>query len=646
MNLDGRRPSSGPQAVPSWLEPWLAQNGLDSTASVERIFTAADTHSLHTAPNARLTWVWLLLFECAAVLAPVLWLLSDRGGPSVIGSASVVLAVCAVTVALCWWLRWKGTRHAWTRSRLIAEVMRSRLACAGVAPSATRRALAVAPSIRGLAGLGELGADSPGSSWRERRDEYLTGRVDDQLAYFEKQSGAAGRTRARLSRWVTRALDAALFLAVVGLVIALSTGVEIWLRLSESDVLLVLVGCGLPLVALFCQNLNGYLGLDRRRGRYLQQVEMLRMARQELVGARSEEEVRAIVERVEASLLSEVVEWYYVTENAESFYRKRTRQERAAMEASEPGGRRMGLLTRGHGLLVRGMGFFAQVLFGRVLIAVFAVVATTLLISYRLPAHAIQQSMLRVADGRLSSGLDRPWEPADPSRSGGLVVIAHGLHGGVGPDSWMLELKTAIEEEASGRTPDVVLVEWAKSAAPSRGGRGAVSSSVDSSTTVGRSAAWLDDIAQIRPQAEEIGKLVGLKLALEMKRGELSSDQPMHLIGHSAGGFVVLKIARILNDLELLPARFRVTMLDTPVPRQTELDAVLEFADVDYFRTSDFAQLVPPVDYHPRWHRSDVPLPAGTDPYLAAHEYAHEWYERSVRDHDSLDGFARSPLLR
>ncbi len=292
-------------SVPDWCEPLLEDMGVGKTTPIEETFRVADTYSNKSAPNVRTTWSWVLLLECLAVIAPILWLLAYRLEVTSIYIGYAVVAACAGTLGTCWWYRWRGTQHSWTRSRLLAEIARSRMTSSPLSADATHGALEVAPSIQGLVGrLGPVPACSEEMGWNERKRAYLAGRIDAQIEYYDTQSRSAEASRRRLSRWVTRGLDGALFLAVAGLMIALSSGSDHWMRLSGSDIVLAVTGSALPLIALFCQSLNSYLGLDRRRGRYLQQLEFLRKARWRLEFSDDQQKDMAIVEQTERSLLS------------------------------------------------------------------------------------------------------------------------------------------------------------------------------------------------------------------------------------------------------------------------------------------------------------------------------------------------------
>ena len=100
------------------------------------------------------------------------------------------------------------------------------------------------------------------------KEDYLENRLKDQESHYRKKGLEALKSRRRLSRIVTRGLDGALFLAVGGLIVGLSSRTEMWLQLSGLDLVLGFIGSALPLIAILAQSMNAYLELNRRTGRY------------------------------------------------------------------------------------------------------------------------------------------------------------------------------------------------------------------------------------------------------------------------------------------------------------------------------------------------------------------------------------------
>jgi hypothetical protein len=642
--------------LPSWAAQLFLGLGIHRGGDPETILEKAGSMADRLAPNIRRTIRYILLFQGAAVLAPLLWLLvvRHRWEASYVSYAVVICTL--IVVGVCWWLRWRGMQHAWTGARMVGEIARSALATIKIKGSQTADALAGAPTLRPVAEwIG--GEERPeGKTVSDEALQYREDRVDDQLSYYRRKLSEAEAERRRLGKIVTLSLDGALFLAVAGVAISFNPEAERWLRLSGSDYILGFVGSALPLVALLMQLLGSSLELDRRTGRYAQQIEFLEVAREDLESVETEEELNDIVLEVERMLLGEVVEWYYQTQHSEPYYRSRNRAQEAkeVREAVIRADRTaMERFVSGIGLSAR---FLGRVVFGRLLVVALSVVVTTGLIALQAPKDPIETSRLRSEDGRLLSHAQASeWEPIPGRVENGFILIAHGLHDGVDTDDsrrkdgekhWMTRMQESLESELSSNRPEICLVNWHLAARPSHFSASGLERSKEGEDEFANPTTpqgWLQNIAAIRPQAENIGEMVGLRIAMAIRNGKLDRTKPMHFIGHSAGGFVVLHAATVLNDLGLAPEEFRVTMLDTPAPVRSHLLQLLETTEVDFYRTSAFAQGIPESEFVPRFTRFDLEVPEGTDMYMGAHSYAHRWFIESITNGDEI-GFRRSPI--
>jgi hypothetical protein len=649
------------------------------------VYERANEAATRLAPNTRRLWRSILALEGMAVLFPMGWLLvTQRNWPAAPIAAGV--AVCTVAVVgVCWWLRWRNQQQAWSRTRLLAEVARSFEATAGWPGEPTRAALATAPSLQPLADVFAVPAVGEESGWERARDAYLVERIDDQSQYYRHKAEEAAKDRRRLSRYVTLSLDGALFLAVLGVWLGATGSMRWLLSVFDSDLILGLAGAALPLTAILMQSLSVYLELNRRAGRFSQQWEFLQASRRRLERAGTRDEAVAAVRDVEQSLLAEVVEWFYQAEHAEVFYRTAGAEApsgRLALTAAPEGwgSRLVGRCLAGAGV---ALSFAGRIIFGRVLIAAVASVLTALLIFSRAPQDVVQRSLLRTADGQMLSKPGRFgwWKPKPEEAERGFVLIAHGLHDAVRTTApgaalreddddepaagsslhWMGALQTAIHERlsAEGGAPDICLVDWSLAARPTNvtGVLQGLAIDVDR-TQFGDAARFVSDVTAIRTQAQAIGDTVGYKLAsaLQSEPPLLRRDRPMHLIGHSAGGFLVVRAALVLRRLGLLPERTRITLLDTPLPDVDDLKQLLLEADgrpsscqVDFYKTSSFAQGVP--GENPEWpNYTCITLtpPAHITALTAAHSYAHQWFIQSVAarsGEEARRGFSLSPLI-
>lgn len=645
------------RGLPSWATLLFSAIGITSGGEPETILQKAGDVADRLAPNIRRTIRYILLFQGVAVLAPLLWLLVVRlRWPAPYVSYTVVFFTVLV-IAICWWLRWRGMQHAWTGARMVGEIARSGVATKGIPGEQTVEALSGAPTLQPVAEW-IIGEDTEVIPLEEASAEYLKARVDDQLGYYRKKLKEAAAERRRLGRIVTLSLDSALFLAVAGLAVSFNPEAGRWLRLSGSDFVLGFVGAALPLIAILVQLLGSNLELDRRTGRYAQQIEFLEAARKKLLALTSQKEFGATVLEVERILLGEVVEWYYQAKHSEPYYRSKLKVS-AAAEIREAAAQAHSTWT---GRLISGLGisasFVGRVIFGRLLVVALSVVLTTGLISLHAPKDPMETSRLRQEDGRLLSSAKAPdWQPVPKGVENGFLLIAHGLHDGVdtrgdfgeGEDAhWMTRLQETVERELRSKAPEICLVNWHLAAKPSHfstaGLEGVKEGTADGESQIPKTPqGWLQNVAAIRPQAEEIGDLVGFKLAKAIQEGTLDNTRPMHFVGHSAGGFVVMHAAIVLNELGLAPPDLRVTMLDTPLPVKAHLEQLLETTPVDFYKTSTFATGIPATEFVPNFTKFEIDVPEGTDPYTGAHSYAHQWYIESISKEDER-GFRRSPF--
>jgi hypothetical protein len=272
-------------------------------------------------------------------------------------------------------------------------------------------------------------------------------------------------------------------------------------------------------------------------------------------------------------------------------------------------------------------------------------------------------------------------------REGGLVVIAHGLSSSV-QATWMLEMGQAIEERCTRegiQKPNIALLDWSelagdpselplwqKAMLKSVGLAGSLTGikALNATEVAGNGINFLFDLYWVK----EFGLLTGQQLAnwmyLNGRLGgmpQIDTTRPMHLIGHSAGGFVVGEAARLLKH----PAAGyspilvdRVTFLDTPFVEKSHIalgdDNLPDPGVVERYISSIYGDLAFPtvnwVQEHAYYRRRMVlkswsPFDTAS-PGSNGHGYAPIWYtENTIWDKQNPgkgmedDGFALSPVL-
>lgn len=144
-----------------------------------------------------------------------------------------------------------------------------------------------------------------------------------------------------------------------------------------------------------------------------------------------------------------------------------------------------------------------------------------------------------------SSGV--PTAPLAARKANGLVVITHGLND-TGTDPWLKEMCDAISIRLSGAMPNIAIYDWHEMADPGNNGQ----------------QLNFEDVEKIRPNGNAQGVVVADWIERQRQLGTVDKTAKIHLIGHSAGGFVVGETARILQQRGY--TRIQATMLDTPLP--------------------------------------------------------------------------------
>lgn len=169
-----------------------------------------------------------------------------------------------------------------------------------------------------------------------------------------------------------------------------------------------------------------------------------------------------------------------------------------------------------------------------------------------------------------------------PTNTQKLAVVIHGLENSA-RTGWVADLANAI----AGSVPDAMVVayDWERMADPSKYSKGRTA--LGKEGFVVESRDLLEDILTIRENGRTNGVLLAERLLRERLLGNITNSTIIHLIGHSAGGFVAGECAKRLKAAGF--TNLQVSMLDTPIPFKSHVDSVNGGWRSDRYITSWFA---------------------------------------------------------
>lgn len=636
---------SGQWQPPAWLDETLAAAGTRLSDPVETIFAKTDELAQTTAPDTRRSGKSLVLIEALCVVLPVVWLLrTPLNLPPMLASLAG-LASPLLILAFCWWLRWRSMGRLWSRARLVAEACRSLLATREAPARPVIGLLSVVPALRPL--LRKFAAEplATAGSWR---DAYTLDRLNGQHAYYLRQRDRALLERKSLTRWSTLLMDVALAVGVGGVVVTLHPRAAGWLSLfggSWLDFALGMAGLALPLGLLVAQSLRLVGESARRTSRYTQQLLQLENLRTRLMDADGEDAPQLLRE-AEDTLLSEVLDWYYQAETTEDFY---TIREQPAVlvpgQLESKRAPRFAFLWTGLRHLGTAAGFFVRVVLGRVIWIVLTAALVLLWLSLKQPETPEAASRL-VSLGRMLNPSDGSlFVPQQAAAANGTLIVAHGMRDGWvpardGTAHWSSQICERVRQRLGVAAPQLLVLDWHE---------GARASSQHGLNTRDPLTAFLADLGGVRTSGQATGDFFGIRLARLVENGQIRRDRPLHLIGHSAGGFVVARAAHILVAMGFPKKLMHVTILDTPGPDEEITQKLPSFADAEFYRTSGLVQ-VNSSSLNPGLHyRAIAPPPdpaAGTfGAKIREHSYAWKWYRDGILNaKPGEEGFGRSPF--
>lgn len=246
---------------------------------------------------------------------------------------------------------------------------------------------------------------------------------------------------------------------------------------------------------------------------------------------------------------------------------------------------------------------------------------------------------------------ETPIDFYESQKANGFVMIVHGMRSSSAA-GWVREMGSGIQDQlALDGPPNICLYDWEDWANPSKLNNDIVL-----------------DILQIKPAGRIHGERVAEWIDQQIKAGNIDPAAPIHLIGHSAGGFVVGEAGYLLTTRqfpEYFPPEFdvyyhddieslQVTMLDTPYPVLRDINDYPDPGCLEQIVSSWYGTLealeVSETDHYKRLYRSrfgdtlfDIKANRATH-FSDDHGYACQWYIDTIKNGDH-EGFYYSPVL-
>jgi hypothetical protein len=668
----------------SWLPGLFELARLRTDADLETIKSKMSALANKSAPLTRAKWNLIVLLQGLAVCVPLGWLL----GVPVQFVSIAAFATTLLLFILHYVLRWRSMQKTWARARLVAETVRSLIAVSAYPASSPWQTLAAVPSLRPLRwARRQAVTQQPLHQWVEH---YVTDRIAPQEKYFADARKDAEVQRKKLTAWTSLLLDVAVAFALVGLILVFTpSGYAFVVGGGISQSVLGSVSIVLLLGLLLIQLLRELHELNRRTARFAQQEVVLEQARQRLGHVQSPGPAQAIVTETEARLLGEVLEWYFHAETAERFVEaKETRARSLPARFFREEGAATRMVHALPGVAGDAGLFVLKVILTRLPLILISAATVVVWVLYRLPEHGSDYGSLEKSVHLMDWDDRVPCDPKPADAKWGIVVMVHGLYGrgflaGNKEDvrNWMEPFALSIRKRLEEHSPAICLVNWSEPALPWQ----FFNLGFGQRNLIG-------DLAAIRPQAYVVGDVVAFQLASVMIKNKLNSPIPIHLIGHSAGGFVVTRIAKRLTELGIVsndPSMLHVTILDTPEPDEELYEELPKLWPTDFYLTSFNVQPLPfrkvreLAEQIPGEHQDDcrsglrsielkerdlqnvcetkedppgfwlrisrkIPFIRGSEKFWLAHRAAVCWFGRTIEDPKTEpreEGFNRSPVL-
>lgn len=288
-----------------------AENPFKAPDSIFLFEQKCDFHATRGAPQFRRLIVATVV---AHVVATII-------GATVVGYGLHLLALpwlelACITFALCAALvlrRKMHSHHSWVRCRLAAEFCRSALATWGLPRAAPLLQDLDLAGVRGLTrSLFILHTRSSATRpvpIEEFKRIYLEKRIDDQLAYYDRQVNRA----LPLYRRLAAGFSIATVLALVSTAFyAISRTLHLEIPPWIQGTTYVFLPIALPALAAAAISIISINDLQRRVARYREMKACLEASRAQVASCVTWNSLEHVVLRTERALLQEVLEWHSV----------------------------------------------------------------------------------------------------------------------------------------------------------------------------------------------------------------------------------------------------------------------------------------------------------------------------------------------
>ncbi len=301
-----------PEAVSAW-----SVNPFKAPDAVFHFQQKCDYHATHGAPQFRRLIVATVV---AHVVATVIGAAVVGYGLHLLALPWLELSFITFALAAAIVLRRKmHSHHSWVRCRLAAEFCRSALATWGLpraAPLLHNLDLAGARGLaRSLYILHTRSSATRPVPIEEFKRIYLEKRIDDQLAYYDRQVSRALPLYKRLAAGFSiGTVSALVFTAFYAITRTLHTELPLWV----TGTTYVFLPIALPAVAAACISIISINDLQRRVSRYREMRTLLETSRTQIASCRTWNSVEHVVLRTERALLREVIEWHSIRSFSES----------------------------------------------------------------------------------------------------------------------------------------------------------------------------------------------------------------------------------------------------------------------------------------------------------------------------------------